>query len=96
MQRLMTIDLDDVSPAVGLPLAVAAIEDLLLIHGCPSEKVEEFLRDLQGWLHGKPLRSLALYGSEDTLRVTLRGHAGRKMSRQFKGEGCSLSPAGGG
>jgi hypothetical protein len=92
----MTIDFGDANPAVGLPLAVAAIEDLLLIHGCPSEKVAEFLRDLQGWLRGKPLRSLALYGSEDTLRVTLWGRGGRRMSRQFKGEGCSLRPAGAG
>lgn len=96
MQRLMTIDFGDVSPAVGLPLAVAAIEDLLLIHGCPAEKVAEFLRDVQGWLSGKPIRSLALYGSEDTLRVTLWGREGRRTSRHFKGEGCAMSPTGGG
>ena len=93
MHCLMAIDFGDAGQAVALPIAMVAIEDLLRSHGCDQEQLEAFLPKLQAWLTPQAIQALKLYGASNTLEVDLVDRKGSKSRKQFKGKGCSLSPA---
>lgn len=93
MHCLMQIDFGDVDQRVALPIAMVAIEDLLLIHGCDSKHLGQFTKELESWMAPQAIRTLELFGAAETLEVAVVDRRGQASSRRFRGKGCALNPA---
>ena len=68
------------------------MDEILAIHGCPSDHRARLMLELSGWFGDREFVELRLYGAKRKIEVRAEGRDGVATSLVFEDKGCELSP----